>query len=240
MWEIDIIIEYKYRKYLLYLKENITASKYYNKKGIFAIIKIESNAVLSIAIIDIDDRLKEQIIEWIAECVVFSEKERYILSSKLLPNNEYKNTFLKALVMVDMTEDVKMVSSHINLDEDTINLHSLFKFRLPHLEKKWKAMLERFFTKDEILDNSKIMEILKDITACTQNSEIIRVRKKNDNYIIESSISNIYITAKDDTDLIANLILLSPKEIHIYCSQYISTESMVLLTYLFCNIIQSN
>ena len=240
MWEIDIIIDYRYRKYLLYLKENITSSQHYNHKGVFAIIKIGNNAILSIAIMDIDDNLKSEIKEWIAECVVFSEKERYILASQTLPNNIYKHTFLKALVMVDMAEDVKIVSSHISLEENTINLHSLFKFRLNNLEKKWCDMLAKFFPKNESLDDGKIMEILRNITECNRTNEILLVKRNSDNYIIESIVSNTYITAQDDTDLIANLILLSPQKILISCTDNISTDSMILLSYLFGNIIQSN
>ena len=240
MWEIDIIINYKYRKYLMYIKENITNSKNYSKKGVFAIIKMDNNAILSIAMLDATEELKQEIRVWIAECIVFSEKESYIRNKKILPNTTFRNAFLKALIMVDISSDIDIVAKEINLCDKSINLHSLYKFRLKFLEDRWEKSLQALFPDKKELTSDKLMDILKNIVASNRKSVEVVIKKRDNKFVIEAINDDIYITASDEADVIANLILLSPYAIHNESANEYCSDSLILIEYLFSNIACTN
>ncbi len=238
MWELDIIISYKYRKYLFYIKESIIHSAHYNKKGIFAIIGKGSEAIMSMAIIDPSTELLDEISRVIAECMIFCEKELYLAGLKIVCSKEYKSALIKTLVLIDISEDIDYAAARLDIAEKVINIHSFFQFKLHNLKDKWEKMYKTLLP-DGKVDDDSVVTMLKDIIDNNNQSISIKIEYVDKSYILSSS-HHPTIHAQTEADVIANLILLSPSEIHIDQSK-ISTDSLILLSYLFQNkIVMSN
>ncbi len=230
MWELDIIINYKYRKYLFYIKDSIISNPKYDKKGVFAIVKDGNNAVLSIAILEPTKQLLKDIEELVAETLIFTEKEAYITKSRRLPRGEFRQAFVKALVLLNMQKEIALAKKYIDLQSSTINIHSLFSFRLKHLEAIWQSHLDAICPNDMEVNNDNLLDILQAIISSNiKNVEVVIT----DAYRITAR--NINIVATDEADVIANLILISPKKITIDKNVVLSGDTIILLQYLFQN-----
>jgi len=231
MWEIDLIVNYRNRKYLFYIKENIIKCPDYHKDGIFAIIRKNNTAILSIAIKNISNTLKQAITNLVAESIVFSEKENYIAKKKLPNFNNFKSTLLKAISLINIKEDINLVKSRLDIEQKVINFHSFFSFCLHDLKEKWNKEFSILIPHDNLIDDSIILDILTNIIESNITNTSITIDYINNKYILQNK--EVDIPAQDETDILANLIILSPAKIIINCKNKISKDSYILLSYLF-------
>ncbi|MBE5735630.1 MAG: hypothetical protein E7361_04225 [Clostridiales bacterium] len=232
MWELDIIINYRYRKYLFYIKEYISASKYNTTKGLYAIISERDNAIMSIALVNPSKELLAEVKSVIAECIVVCEKEKYIHSLKICCNQAYKSAIVKTLTMIDINEDIEYAKSILDIDSKSINIHSYFHFKMQLLKKKWKELYNKLLP-DKNIGDEIVLQLLKDIIDTNSQEYIVHIRHTDGKYIIDCKELNP-ITATSEADIISHLILLSPKELHLNQSQF-SADGIILLSYLFDN-----
>ncbi len=232
MWELDLIVSYKNRKYLHYIKENIVKSEYYNNKGIFALIRKNNNVILSIAIIDISNELIDKIADWISESLVFSEKENFITKKKLPDSSNFRSTFLKALALINVTDDIKFVKERLDMNSKTINFHSFFSFCLSDLKNRWEKELLMYFPKDSTISDDSLLDILYSIVKSNETKIEIIIDYLDNKYILSGG-DDLTIPANDEADILANLVILSPNKITINCKNKLTKDTFVLLNYLF-------
>ena len=232
MWEFNIYINNKYIRYLNYIKENIMTSKNYTK-GIFAIAKIDNNAVLSIAIEKPSNALLNEIKHYIAESIIYSEKENYISQKKFIPKNEFRTPLIKVLVLLNISSDIDYVANLINLNDSNLNIHSFFNFKLNKLKNKWESSINSFTSKNEETTGEELLDILKLIIESNPSNNKAVIEFNGSNYILD--IDKKRISANDEIDIISNLIISSPNKIDIQCKDNLSCDSLILLNYLFNN-----
>ncbi len=231
MWELDIIIGYKYRKYLFYIKEYILSSSHYTGHGIFAIIADDSDATMSIAIPSPRVELLSDIRSVIAECIIVCEKERYLYNIANKCNKSYRNAVIKTLTLIDISDDIEYAYQTLDININTINMHSYFQFKMHFLKEKWQKVYTNLLPDN--ISNENIIHLLKNIIDNNIQKYSIYITCQNGRYTI-SGHSEKPITAIDESEVISNLILLSPSKILID-NNIFSNDGIMLLLYLFEN-----
>ncbi len=231
MWQFNILINYKYRKYLSYLKQNITNSPHCPKGVVFALVKVGSDVSLGIAMPEINIALLQSIRHWVAEIIVLSEKESLFSSFDI--SKKYMNTLIKTLMLIDISAEIEYCKEKLDMSEEVLCVHSYFNFRLPKLKQKWQANIKQKQSLDGS-DEEQVLDIFKQVIATNQSYTLARITKTEDMwnlYIDDTLISS----TSDELDIVASLIIHSPKAIEIYDSKHLSTDTMLLLQFLFCN-----
>ncbi len=239
MWEISLIIQTKYKRYLQVLEEKLKI-EFDSNKIQSAFYDGKENSTLSLAIKEPTYKFKKTLKKLIAEIVLLTEKENIILNNIKHHNKDItsKSVFVKTLVLFDFEEEKKEIENLIELSK-RIDLHAFFNFRLMHLKNKWLDLVNLANKDDSVVSNAEVLlEIL--VESLTPSGRIVIVEydkgfelydengKKCDESFLSSEIN-------DEVELITNLILLSPKKIKIMCKEKISAESLNLINYIFSN-----
>ncbi|MBQ4558381.1 MAG: hypothetical protein IJA61_03285 [Clostridia bacterium] len=232
MWEFSIYINKKYLNYLNQIKNSILSSKHY-LGGIFAISTVDETAILSIAIECPSKQLKNEIKQAIAECLVYTQKEKYISAKINCLNCEFITPLIKVLVLLDIAKDIHETSKSINLNDCKIHIESFFNFKLQHIKKKWEDSVS-FIIKNKNINSEELLDVLKLIVESNSANCVAKILYTNNRYILEYQ-NGSKVLAEDEIDIISNLIISSPQKIEITCKEVLSCDTIILLKYLFLN-----
>ena len=239
MWEISLIIQTKYKKYLMVLEEKLKIEFGENKIQ-SAFYDSKDNSILSIAIDNPTYKFKKTLKKLIAEIILITEKEEIIMNNIKSPTSEQtsNSVFIKTLVLFDFEEEKREIESLLELSKK-IDLHAFFNFRLSKLKNKWFELVNLANRDDSIISNAEVLlEVLVESIAPSGRIIIVKYDKGFEFYDENGDrCKDAFLTKKitDEAELITNLILLSPKKIKLMCKDKLTKESLNLINYIFSN-----
>lgn len=193
------------------------------------------NIVLSYKIPPKAPKLTNKMIKlWLADAIVVYNKEKYIKSNFKPPalDNLALDLIARALSVFDKASDVEYVYDKLK-GLKTINVRSLYVFRLASLRFKWQEICDLFSRNlPNLLEAEVFVEFMRYLLVATESSQV-------DVYLfIENNI--LYVKDKQDNDLtepvnitgnrgyakaIMELISIAPRSI-IICSRINSSPEL--------------
>lgn len=151
--------------------------------------------------------------------------------------------FKKALIAFDRETDKYIITRSLNI-KNTIFLDSFYEFRLKSLRNKWLEIIK--LANDNagyLLCNDTFIELLKFLIENIEISRgIVNVVKQEENFVLcdekfnlidESSCLLSQLDEKNEFNLIASLIALSPKKINVYCNTFENSPIITLVSQIF-------
>lgn len=227
------LIDYNLLEYMKYsLSQNINC--------IVALSKTKQESILSVA----SNNKKELInalIKEITKYIAFKFKESFFYNNLKLTqlNLEYKKALIKALVLFDIESDERFIKKNIILTK-TIDINSLFYFKLNLLKLNWQEMVNvannnacAFFSNENFLELIKFL-----IESMPKKEKQVNVIFNNNKFEITNSnnkiLKNQFENEKNiELALVSNLIYIAPEKINLYCINNLSNSTFKILYHIF-------
>lgn len=182
---------------------------------------------------------KELILQTLAEYIVNNYKTQYFqryLKLDFLPSVQTQ-MLIKVLVMFDIESDIYYVLNGIEKLK-YINVQSYDAFILRKIKHKWEEFaLITNLNGAYLLNYDVFIEFLKFLISSIQpKNKAITLKSDVKKFLLfdaEDNLINSGVDLNDEMGLIANLVLLAPQNINIYCSDQVSEKTFKTLYYLF-------
>ena len=160
-----------------------------------------------------------------------------------IQNKENINAFKKALIAFDRETDKYIITRALHF-RNKIFIDSFYQFRLKALRSKWLEIIK--LANDNagyLLCNDTFVELLKFLIENIEISRgIVNVVKKEEDFVLcDEEFKRIdnnecllfQLDEKNEFNLIASLIALSPKKINVYCNAFENNPIITLVSQIF-------
>lgn len=245
MFEFQIVImEEKTKVSIVLLKELKEATADF--KSIITSYSEKGKTYITLACEDVEKpRMVFVVGDVISDIISTFYKLDFIENNLKLPihNKENINAFKKALIAFDRETDKYIITRALNF-KNKIFVDSFYQFRLKALRSKWLEIIK--LANDNagyLLCNDTFVELLKFLIENIEVSRgIVNVVKNKDNFVLcdedFKKIDNnecllFQLDEKNEFNLIASLIALSPKKINVYCNALENSPIISLVSQIF-------
>ena len=213
-----------------------TISKKLDKsKSIVACHKIGNICYVSFAVEQNVDWAKGIVAEMVADIVARNYKKEYFLKAiKKVADQLQYDKLICALVAFDILEDKRIVKESIDFD-NKINIDSFYQFKLGDLKDRWRCIADIFieniygFLSGGVIDDLT-KQFVKSTTAIV---DLIDVFVEDKKIVVQSELCNLIFqkTEKDTSNLVCELISLSPNKIVIHEKNGDEISNMLYLVF---------
>jgi hypothetical protein len=171
------------------------------------------------------DCVRAQILDAVAGAIVRYYKEQFLAQNIAFSciNKAHLSGLIRALVVFDRQTDYDIIKKHLVL-ENKLVMDSFYVFRLQELRERWNSIASVVMENIPImLKNKTVEEITKSFVDSTEEAvDTVEIVAKNGkiNLLASGKMLDIEFCLNADyqTDLVCELIALSPKKI-VICAE---------------------
>ncbi len=143
----------------------------------------------------------------------------------------FDNALINLLIRFEIDNDYAFVFNRLDVTKNVV-VKSFFDFRCGILKSKWLELIYLTNSNIQFLYNTDVaVEFMSYLLNNISCSGRVNVKFVNDCYELTTTKQKICVTTADG--LISNLLLLTPKQINIYCVDNIENATFNLMYKLF-------
>lgn len=194
---------------------------------------------------EVKTKVKDLLVEKIAESILVYYKKNYILSKLNFDvcHSTRMQVFLKALVVFDSDTDKEIIIERIDLKNDIV-VKSFVDFRLTFLKRKWDELVS--LANDNamyLVSEDTFGELIKFLISNLEyRCYAVNVFSKKNCYLLcdtQGNVINDFLIEKnivyDDNMLITSLVALNPEKIIVHCNSFVKDKLLKTLYEFFSN-----